>query len=85
MSDLKTDPYQGTVVSNQHNKGRTWTDKGVLWEYTLTFKGAMPMKGAIRAQTEAEALALLKARHQPDEEAITTSIKVHGKSTRYLR
>jgi hypothetical protein len=80
MSSLSTGPFPGTVINNQHNKGRTWTDKGVFWDYTLTFNGALPMNGTIRAQTKEEALALLKARHQPDEEATAISIKVHDES-----
>jgi hypothetical protein len=82
MNSIRIGSGQNIVFNNQHNKGRTWTDKGVFWKYTLTFSGAMPMNGTIRAQTKEEALALLKARHQPDEEAIAISIKVHGESTR---
>jgi len=83
MSGLSTGPYQGVDINNQHNKGRTWTDKGVFWKYTLTFNGAMPLNGTIRAETKEKALALLKARHQLDEEAAVIGIKVHDESIRW--
>ena len=82
MSDLKTGPYQGTVVNNQHNKGRTWIDTGILWNYTITFKGLMPMKGSIKARTKQEAESFLRARHVASEDSIVQRITVHGKSNR---
>ena len=65
----------------QNDRGRTWSEGGDLWDYTLTFKGALPCKGSIRAVTKAEAIKYLKARHFANkDESDAANIEVHGKS-----
>ena len=73
-------PLIGANINPAHARGITWSDKGCLWDYTITFKGAQPMKGSIRAETKAAALKLLKNRHLAHEETGATQVTVHGKS-----
>lgn len=62
----------------RHDRG---SEIGDLWDYTLTFKGALPCKGSIRAVTKAEAIKYLKARHFANkDESDAANIEVHGKS-----
>ena len=82
MSGLSTGHYQGTVVNNQHNKGRTWIDTGIFWDYIITFKGLMPMKGSVKARTKQEAENFLRARHAASEDSIVEQITVYGKSNK---
>jgi hypothetical protein len=85
MSNLSTGPYNGTTANTQHDKERTWTDVGDLWDYTVHFKGLMPMHGCLRAKTKAQAAAFLKARHIHDEKSAAYKVEIHGKSKRYIR
>ena len=51
-----------TELVNQHTKGHTWTDKGVLWDYRVRLTGQLPMNGCIRATSKTQAKEFLNNR-----------------------